>query len=195
MRDALRALVPYRFFALAHLKHHLETDPVFGDALKNAGWSVEDLWRAIADMALLYRPLDEPWHEIHPAIRGLLYRYFYPAGERAEAHCRARDFVMTWANQQTGQDHVAGMVECIWQETARLRLSDAKRMGEALPEFVRKLSLAIHPSTYDEAELRAYAAQRMRDDDELQRETADIDGLFEKLIRVVLSPGSAGEVT
>ena len=195
LRDALRALVPYRFFTLAHVYHHLDIDRSLGDALKDARWSVEDLWQAVADMALLYRPLDEPWHEIHAAIRRLLYSYFYAPDERADAHRRARDFTMNWADNQTGQDQIIGMVECIWHEAARLRLSDAAKMGEDLPEFVRKLSFAIRPSAYTETELRAYAAQRMRNDDELQREVAGIDGLFDQLVEAVLVPGSAGGVT
>ena len=195
LRDALRALVPYRFFTLAHVYHHLDIDRSLGDALKDARWSVEDLWQAVADMALLYRPLDEPWHEIHAAIRRLLYSYFYAPDERADAHRRARDFTMNWADNQTGQDQIIGMVECIWHEAARLRLSDAAKMGEDLPEFVRKLSFAIRPSAYTETELRDYAAQRMRNDDELQREVAGIDGLFDQLVEAVLVPGSAGGVT
>ena len=143
LRDALRALVPYRFFTLAHVYHHLDIDRSLGDALKDARWSVEDLWQAVADMALLYRPLDEPWHEIHAAIRRLLYSYFYAPDERADAHRRARDFTMNWADNQTGQDQIIGMVECIWHEAARLRLSDAAKMREDLPNFVRKLSFAI----------------------------------------------------
>ena len=195
LRDALRTLVPYRFFTLSHVHHHLEIDRSFREALKDANWRVEDLWQAIADMALLYRPLDEPWHEIHPAIRRLLYRYFYAPGERADAQCRARDFTMVWADKQTGQDHIIGMVESIWHEAARLRLSNAGEMGDVLPDFVRKRSLAIHRSAYDETELRAYAAQRMRNDDELQREVANVDGLFEKLVRIAVAPGSAGGAT
>ena len=202
LQEALRALVPYRFFTLSHVNHHREIDRSFGDALKDANWSVEDLWQAVADMALLYRPLDEPWHAIHPAIRRLLYRYFYSPDERAEAHRRARDFTMDWTDKQTGQDHIIGMVECIWHEAARLRLSDTAKMGEEkmeeekmeedLPEFVRKLSLAVRPSAYTQTELRAYAAQRMRNDDELQREIANVDGLFEELVGTVLAPGTGG---
>ena len=72
LQDSLRALVPYRFITLYHVRHHLDDDHRFRDALKDANWSIEDLWQAIAGMALLYRPLDEAWHEIHPVIRRLL---------------------------------------------------------------------------------------------------------------------------
>jgi hypothetical protein len=93
-----------------------------------------------------------------------------------------------WADQLTGKEQVIGMVESIWHEAVRLRLSSAVTMGEDLIRFTRMRSLAVRPSFNPETELRTYAAQRMRNDDELQREIADIEGLFERLVRVVLAP-------
>jgi hypothetical protein len=185
---ALRALVPYRFFTLYHIRHYLDEDLSFKDALKDANWSIEDLWQAISDMALLYRPLDEAWQEIHPAIRRLLHRYFYAPEEHAEAHLRARDFTEAWAGQLTGKEQVIVMVESIWHEAARLRLSSAVTMGEDLIRFARMQSLAVRSSFNSVTELRNYAGQRIRNDDELQREVADAEGLFDKLVRVVLAP-------
>ena len=199
LRAALRALVPYRLFTLSHVRHHLEDDdPTLRDAVKEADWSPDELWQAIADMALLRRPLDEPWQEIHPAIRRLLYRCFYTPDERVDAHVRARDFTETWAHQLTGKEHAIGMVESIWHEAVRLRLSSLETMGEDLPRFARKLSLDVSPSpspspslpSYTDTELRDYAAQRVENDDELQREVADIGGLFEKLAQIVRTPQS-----
>ncbi len=190
LQSALRALVPYRLFTLYHVYHHLDNDRSFSDALKEANWSAEDLWQAIGDMALLQRPLDEAWQEIHPAIRRLLYRYFYASEERAEAHLRARDFTRDWAGRLSGKDQVTGMVESIWHEAVRLRLSSVATMGEDLTGFARMLSRDVRPSAYTESELRAYAVERMKNDDELQREIADVQGLFEKLVGVVLAPAA-----
>jgi transcriptional regulator with XRE-family HTH domain len=199
LRAALRALVPYRLFTLSHVRHHLEDDdPTLRDAVKDAGWSPDELWQAIADMALLRRPLDEPWQEIHPAIRRLLYRCFYTPDERVDAHVRARDFTKTWAAQLTGKEHAIGMVESIWHEAVRLRLSSPGTMGEDLPRFARKLSLDVSPSpspspslpSYTDTELRDYAAQRIENDDELRREVDDIPYLFEKLAQIVRTPQS-----
>ena len=199
LRAALRALVPYRLFTLSHVRHHLEDDdPTLRDAVKDADWSPDELWQAIADMALLRRPLDEPWQEIHPAIRRLLYRCFYTPDQRVDAHVRARDFTETWAAQLTGKEHAIGMVESIWHEAVRLRLSSLGTMGVDLPRFARKLSLDVSPSpspspslaSYTDTELRDYAAQRIENDDELQREVAHIGGLFEKLAQIVRTPQS-----
>jgi hypothetical protein len=192
VRNALRALVPYRFFTLSHVQHHLDNNPSFKDDLEDAHWDIDELWRAIVNMALLYRPLDEAWHEIHPAVRRLLYRHFYTTDEGANAHLRARDFTTEWAGQLTGTDQMIGVVESIWHEAARLRLSSGtETMRSELVGFARMRSLAVNPShssPYTEAELRNYAADRMLNDDELQREVAAVQGLFEEIIQVVRVP-------
>jgi TIR domain len=185
LRAALRILVPYRFFTLYHVHHCRDIDRSFRDALEEANWSSEDLWHAIADMALLRRPLDEPWYEIHPAVRRLLYRYFYAPDERAEAHRRARDLTYEWATRLTGKEQVMGLVEAIWHEAVRLRLSSFATMGVDLISFARTLSGDVRSSTYTKAALRGYAAQLMVDDDELHREVAGVRDLFEALVGVV----------
>ena len=187
---ALRALVPYRFFTLSHVAHYHEADPSLRATLKDASWTLDQLWDAITGMALLYFQPDDAWHEIHPALRRLLFRYFYAAtDERAAAHQDARDLNKEWAVKQTGREQIVVMVESIWHEAARLRLSGAATMGKDLPTFVGTLSGDVRESPrYTEVELRNYAAQRMRNDDELQREIADPD-LFEELVRMILMHG------
>jgi hypothetical protein len=190
--SALRLLAPFRFFTLSHVSHFRDHDPSFQHALDEVNWSVYDLWQAIAGMALLRRPLDEPWQEIHPALRRLLFRYFYTPDQRANAHEDARDFSREWAAKLPGKERVIGMVESIWHEAARLRLSNAAMMREDLTGFVRKLSvhdLSVDDqrNPYAETELRDYAARRMKSDDELQREVADA-GLFEEIVQSVLAP-------
>src|SRR5262249_55021997 len=81
LEGAFRILARYRLFTQSHLRRHLESDRVFEASMRAAEWSIEDLWRAISDTALLTRPLNEPWQEIHPTIRRLLYRYFYRSSE------------------------------------------------------------------------------------------------------------------
>ena len=193
LREALRALAPYRLFTRYHVQEQLDSDLSLRTAVKDAKWQLDDLWQAIAGMALLYRPLDEPWQELHPVVRRLLYRYFYPAADRAEAHRRARDFSRKWAAELTGKEQIVGMVEAIWHEAAAvtLRSDGAVTMGDDLTSFARKLSRNINPIPYSEAELRDYAAERIRNDDELQREVAGVEDLFEKLIAAILEPESA----
>ena len=83
------------------------------------------------------------------------------------------------------------MVESIWHKAVTLRLtsdSDA-RMGEELVISARTLSRHVRESNvYSKDTVRNYAVQRMKDDDELQREVAQVEGLFEKLILVVAGP-------
>ena len=189
LQSAVRALVLYRFITPAHVRYHQDNDCSFREALQVLNWSADDLWRATGDMALLFRPLPEPWQKIHPAIRRLLYRYFYSPGDLAEAHARARDFTRQWAGLSSGTDQVVGMVEVIWHEAARLRLNNEAGLANKLPEFAREqpreIRCATMSSTYNKAGLRDYAIRLMEADDELQREVANVDGLFDDLIRAI----------
>jgi len=196
LKRALRVLVPYRFFARSHVAHYHEADHSLRATLKDASWTLDQLWDAITGMALLYFQPDDAWHEIHPALRRLLFRHFYAAAdERATAHQDARDLNMEWAAEQTGREQIVVMVESIWHEAARLRLSGAATMGKDLLTFVGTLSGGVRKSPqYTEVELRNYAAQRMRNDDELQREIADPD-LFEELVKMISDARASGGLT
>jgi hypothetical protein len=191
LREGLRVLVPYRFITASHVNRHADDDRDLRDALKGADWEADDLWRAIAGTALLL-PLDELWREIHPAVRRLLFRYFYTAEDkRAGAHTQAADFTKTWAARLPGKEQAAGLVESIWHKAVTLRLTSdsAAKMGEELVISARTLSCEVRASdVYSKDTLRNYAVQRMKNDDELQCEVAQVEGLFEKLILVVASP-------
>jgi hypothetical protein len=180
--DAIRILVPYRFFTQYHLNRGMAIDFSFKNNLKNADWTIGRLWQAIGDTALLKRPFADAWYEVHPAIRRLLFEYFYHENRQADAHREAREVSAQWADMLSGKDQINGMVEAIWHQAAYLRLSGGGMLERHLTEFAGQLSRTIRPHAYTESELRDYAAQRMRNDDELRNEIADFDGLFDRLV-------------
>jgi len=190
LEQAYRILAPYRLFTRSHLNYHLKSDLAFSTALESQGWSMEDLWTAISGTALLSRPQKEPWQEIQAAIRRLLHRYYYKSDEhRAEAHGEARKFVEVWADSQSGKEQVIGLVECLWHEATVLRLREPAEMEQRLIQSARTLSLALRPSTaYALDELRDYASVRMRNDEEFQEAVSNVDGLFTRLIDIVVKP-------
>jgi hypothetical protein len=186
---AFRVLAPYRLFTQSHVRYHWDSDPDFHRSVEDLDWSMEDLWRAIGGTALLLRPLNEPWQQIPAPVRRLLYRYHYPsADQRAAAHREARKFVEVWAEKQQGKEQIIGLVECLWHEAAGQNTSRPSEMETALIASARSLSMALREShAYTADELRDYAAQRMADDEELRRMIGD-DGLFNRLITIVLRP-------
>jgi hypothetical protein len=190
LEQAYRVLAPYRLFTTSHLRHHLGSDPAFSAALRSQRGFMEDLWRAISGTALLLRPLNEPWQAIHPTIRRLLYRHYYTTDERrAEAHSEARKFVEVWADQQVGKEQVIGLVECLWHEATTLRLLKPAEMERRLTDSARALSLALESSSaYTLDELRDYAAERLRNDEELEEVVSIVDGLLGKLIDIIVTP-------
>ena len=99
LEHAFQVLAPYRFFTLSHLSHCMESDPAFADAVQQAGWTAQDLLQAISDTALLEEPLNEPWQELHPSIRRLLYRYYFKSDEQRVA----RRIAMPWISSGSGQ--------------------------------------------------------------------------------------------
>jgi hypothetical protein len=189
LEEAFRALAPYRFFTQAHLRH-VESAPALAEVLDRLDWTIEDLGEAISNTAPLERPLDELWQEIHAAIRRLLYRYYYKSSdERVSAHVKAGEFIGVWANKQMGREQVIGLVECLWHEAAALQIERPANMEARLSQTARKLSTNLTPSpAYTTAELRAYAAERMHDDEELQEALRDLPGLLDQLIGIVKAP-------
>jgi TIR domain len=190
LEQAYRVLTPFRLFTKSHLRHYLEHDPAFRTALDSQQWSMEDLWEAISDTALLLRPLDEPWKQIHAAIRRLLHRHYYKSDDqRAEAHSEARKFVEVWMDQQSGKEQVIGLIECLWHEATALRTRQPADMNQRLCASAGMLSRQIRESpAYTPEELRRYAAGRMRNDTELQEAVSNVTGLFTRLVEIVLSP-------
>jgi hypothetical protein len=190
LEQAYRVLTPFRLFTKSHLRHYLERDPAFRTALDNQQWSMEDLWEAISDTALLLRPLDEPWKQIQAAIRRLLHRHYYKSDDqRAEAHSEARKFVEVWMDQQSGKEQAIGLIECLWHEATALRTRQPADIEQRLCASAGTLSRQIRESpAYTPEELRRYAAGRMRDDAELQESVSHVTGLFTRLVEIVLSP-------
>lgn len=190
---AYRLLSPYRLFTMSHLRHHLERDPDLTDILGRLDWSLTDLWDAISRTALLIREPREAWKRIHPAVRRLLYRYFYESADPAaptppggvEAHREARRFIKAWAENQLGTEQVVGLIECLWHDANVHLPGDA----EPLMTSARQLSEDLRPSeAFTLGELRETAVELMRADEEFQRTFSCIDGLFDRVVEVVQTP-------
>jgi len=192
VREAYRVLAPFRLFTRSHLHHYLELDPAFRAAVTEQEWSAEDLWVAISGTALLDR-LRELWKVVQPAVRRLLYRYYYPSDEAcATVHSEARKIVETWASQQTGKEQVAFLVECLWHEAMALCGGPATELEQRLLASAGTLSRHFRSSSaYAEDDLRSYAADQMVDDAELQNAVSLVPGLFDRLIEIVRNPPQA----
>jgi cellulose biosynthesis protein BcsQ len=187
--QGLRVLAPYRFFTLSHLSHHYALDPELSASMAEANWAVEDMWRAISGTALLTRPLDELWQEMSPAIRRLLFRYYFPdTNDRLAAHAEARSFMAVWADQQAGKEQAVGLVEVLWHEAAALQLQESPTLHADLVGSAGRLAEGLRASSaYTGGEIRDYAALRIGSDDEFQTAVGDA-GLVADIIAAVTQP-------
>jgi hypothetical protein len=188
-------LATYRFFTLSHLTHCLGSDPAFADVVDGAGWSAQDLLEAIGDTALLEEPLNEPWQELHPSIRRLLYRYYFKSDEqRVAAHREAMEFVRVWSGGQSSRELVIGLVEALWHRAVILSLREPTELERSLTESACKVAEVIEESSssaFAASELRKYAVRRMQKDSELEQLTRSANGLFNRLVAIVGSaPGT-----
>jgi hypothetical protein len=185
--SAFRMLAPYRLFTQSHLRHHVEQDHDFAAKLAALEWSLEQLWHAISATALLAKPLDEPWQEMHAAIRRLLYRYnFKTRDARVAAHQEARAFVEIWADNQSGKEQVIALLEYLWHEAMLLGLTAPAEMEATLTESAVKLTRALHASAaYSTDELRHFGAEHLQNDVEFQQAVSNVDGLFATLVATI----------
>jgi hypothetical protein len=191
---ALRALVPYRLFTMSHLTQHVADDPELRRALAVAGWSLDQLLAAVTNIALLKRPLPEPWQVIDPPIRRLLYRYFYVSQEaRRKAHTTARSFYEGWTVRDAGKEQRVVLVECLWHETMRMLIERRQDLPRLLPGIAADLAADFARSTiYGSGELSACLAQRLQDDDEFQLVLREFDGLFDEILESVVTTIARG---
>jgi cellulose biosynthesis protein BcsQ len=191
LRRAFRLLVPHRQFTLSHLRYYASQEPAFQAELDNLHWSLEkDLWQALNRTSLLTDP-PEPWQEIEPAIRRLLFRYYYGSDPRkvAAAHSTALAFEEAFPSESAGNDQAVGLVEALWHEATVVSITNPADITERLSQSARKRSLALRASAFFSAgELREYAAQRIAEDWELQEVLSGVSGLLDRLVAIVSHP-------
>ncbi|MGH3778047.1 MAG: toll/interleukin-1 receptor domain-containing protein [Pseudonocardiaceae bacterium] len=194
LERTLRVLVSYRLFTQSHLRFHVEADPDFQSALRAAGWSLNDHWKAVSRTALLKQPSEELWQVIHPPIRRLLYRYYYDSDRaRREAHATARRFYEGWIEHNAGKEQAAVLVECLWHEAARMVIEQPSDVPSLLPRVAAKLADDFVKSPiYESVEFSEFISQRLRDDEEFQMILHKYDGLFDEIIDAVVVTISGG---
>jgi hypothetical protein len=187
---ALRMLASYRLFTVSHLDHHVSSDTQLSVILQDVGWPVHELWRALGRTALVSQPLHEPWQRIFPAVRRLLFRYYYSTSDQqVTAHRTACEFYERWGKDRpAGGEQGAMLVESLWHEAERLKLEQPSTMDLDLTGYARERSQILKMSAFDEEELRNHTVRLMRDDDELQEAVAHVSGLFERLVAIIEPP-------
>jgi transcriptional regulator with XRE-family HTH domain len=179
VRTVVGYLVRYRLFTRSHVWDYIDRDNEFRQSLQSVGWTPEELWATLSGMTLLKKPLDELWQAFHPAIRKLLFRYFYRSDkQRAAAHRDAQEFVTKWADEQPPKEQVIGRIEGLWHTVSALRLSGTADVREQLIAAAKQAGAGLRESEiYTLSDLSAYAADRIARDAELLAALADIDGL------------------
>jgi hypothetical protein len=190
-RDALETVLvrlsPYRLFTYKLLEEIVSEDLNLRNLMKEVSWAVDDLWQAIGDTYLM-KPVDDPWREMYPAIRRLLFRYKNASeAVQADVHIVADRFYerqLDGMSPAGGKEQSVFVVERLWHQAERLRLCQEADAGRKLQERAADLyDKYIRTDGYRRRELLDYAGKRMMEDAELQETLDRIEsGLLEKLL-------------
>jgi len=189
VEEALRLLIPYRLFTQSHLRQHLRHGSRLSSHLFSVDWSAEDLWNAISNSALIDRGRHDPWLTVQPAIRRLLFRYFYPTGhERAQAQRIALAFTQIWSQGQEGNNQVAGLAECMWHEAALVRISEPTHLETKVRQSAIATAARLRPTEYYSVnELKQLLAERLEVDAELRELLGNAIAAYGSLANIVTS--------
>ncbi|MDQ3790636.1 MAG: TIR domain-containing protein [Actinomycetota bacterium] len=193
---ALQALAPYRIVTASHLKHHLDQDPAFADALDKADWTRDDLWNAIADTALLLELDNDIWLSHYPPIRQLLYEHFYRSTEDQHAtHVAARAFYQRWAETGAGAEQPKMLVESLWHEACLLCCTGSQDLRTRLPEVAVELTRQFfaRPAVFEPVDLARGVRRQLTNDDEFAQLVSCCDGLFDDVVNRVSATIVGGE--
>jgi hypothetical protein len=201
VRAALRALAPYRLITMSHLRRAAQIsypDSRLPTALAShpgGPLDIDPLWDILERTALLTRPQNELWEQIHPPIRRLLFRFYYDtATHAAEAHQRAAEFLDQWTSQQSGGDRMVGIVERLWHEAEWLRYADMnpQETEERLSTLARGHARDLRSSGWGAGELRRFVVERLEADEEFQQAVSHVPGLAQHLAEIIQDPGPGG---
>jgi hypothetical protein len=195
MLAAFRVIAPYRIITKSHLKYHLDRDARFEADLTEAGWLGRDLWSAIEKSALT-KPEKKPWLSQYPAIRQMLYRYFYRNNTDQHAtHDKALVFYQQWGGDNSaGMEQVQILLECVWHAAMKMCCDADTDICESLPEFAGGLAeRLIRPTRFEPSEWHDYVRSLLSDDEELLALTMRHDGLFDKVLSRVCATIAGGD--
>jgi cellulose biosynthesis protein BcsQ len=190
LQQVVRVLTPHRRITQSHLRYHLDQNPGLSVSPAGRRWTLEELWRAVTPISLFTQPLNEPWQEIQPATRRLLFRYHYSSDpERTEAHSQALAIERLLVGTQAGTEQAVFTVEALWHEATVLSLTDPAAMAARLTESARRLSSILAPTpAYTAQELRRSVQKRIAEDEELQQVLGQADGLLDSILEAVADP-------
>lgn len=184
---AIEVLAPYRIVTASHLKHHLDLNPVFSAAVKQAEWDRDGLWNAIAGTALLLTRENEIWLSHYPPIRQLLYEHFYRDSQQKHAtHVTARTFYDGWGSCGAGTEQAKVLVESLWHEAMMLCCANPQDLPHQLPEIAVDLTRRfIKPAPYESVEMKDGIRRYLLDDDEFVQLISQYDGLLDNVVAEV----------
>jgi len=178
---ALKVLAPYRMVTRSHVKFHLDRDHELQTALESAGWGLRQLLEALYETALVVPVYKQPWYEIYPPIRRLLYRYYFADASHDVVQRLAQQYYQSGPEKPAGTERSFMLIEYIWHEVVRRSAGTDGELDD-LPEFAATATDEfVRHSMYSAHELDQFASRLLEDDLELELALSEHPGLFDQL--------------
>lgn len=193
IRRVIQMMSPYRVITYSLVDRCAE-DSTLREALTTVRWSVRDLWEAVSNIDLLYRPERNPWKTIYEPVRRLLCKYWRSAAEdRQAAHSAAAEFMASFLAEQSGSDQWRIALECMWHEAQAQGVATmgggsnpTMQMEELFLARVKQLIATLKYESPDVVlERRIFATDILRKDTEFEGDLGSAAGLYGRLVEIV----------
>lgn len=189
---ALKELCSYRRFIMRYLDDWLSNEDNIKSSMPALKWSISDLHGALKRTYIMEPTSNDLWTVFYPAVRRLLFRYFYGTrSQQEEAHKRARKFYLAHWQEWDGTDRAIIIVEYLWHTSECLKLKKAGATEKLIIDFAREIfNDSVKSNLYSIQEIREIIMSRMGDDEEFQNSIYRIGPeVSKKLMLILKAPG------
>ncbi len=167
---ALSGLCLNRRFIARYITDWMQGNVRLSDNMRKLGWETSNLHNALKRTYITEPVPNDLWTVFYPAIRRLLFRYFYETlPEQATAHHKASLFYQNRWHEWDGTDKAIVLLENLWHQIEYQRLSAADELVAGILQFTKSVfESGLKSNLYSPQELAEIIKTRISEDEEFQ---------------------------
>jgi len=187
LKTALSQLCVYRRFIARYLDGLIKGQPELASKLNDLEWTTINLHEALKCTYLMEPLANDLWTVFYPAVRRLLFRYYYLTFEQqAQVHQQAVQFYKDRWQEWIGTDRAIVILEHLWHQIESQHLQDGGNLANITKLAKTTIDIESKSERYSSYEIAAMVKARMLEDIEFQTVTQQIDiGLFDRLLDIL----------
>ena len=189
VQNALYELCIYRRFISRYLEDCMQDNTALLRNVRRLGWKTNDVHNALKRTYITQPVPNDLWTVFYPAVRRLLFRYYYEAPDKqANAHQRASFFYKERWREWEGTDKAIVLLEHLWHFIEYQRLSKEVKLKENILKFAEDIfKSGLKSDLYSPQELANIIENRMSGDREFQNTVHRIDTQLSGQLLEILS--------